>query len=162
MKLSRSLKKIHIVRIQHLYPDAIVDSKELSWASVDYFDEDCVDTVLREFYHLSDDMIARIKTSDVEETERYVAYEGGNYVRYAGNVVGDLETHEYKVTSVMYTGEYPGQIDGVKYLFEYEDNVSWPDGSEYMTGTGYAIMEYKEIDGTYYWTVYESLEDPVY
>ena len=62
----------------------------------------------------------------------------------------------------MYTGEYPGQIDGVKYLFEYEDNVSWTNGSEYMAGTGYAIMEYKEIDGTYYWTVYESLEDPVY
>ena len=73
-----------------------------------------------------------------------------NYVRYAGNVGGDLETHEYKVTSVMYTGEYPGQIDGVKYLFEYEDNVSWTNGSEYMAGTGYAIMEYKEIDGTTY------------
>lgn len=150
-------------KCQEIFDDALInETSDAGHWSISTLDEDYVDQILREFYHLDDDMISRIKYEDFIESERYVAYEGGNYVRYEGNVGGDIAIHKYNVTSVMFNGTDPGHPDSGKYRFEYEHISEWPDGSTEFSRNGYALMTYEKFNGTYYWTVYEAYEGEDY
>ena len=146
-------------KCQELYDDAVInETSDAGHWSISTLDEDCFDQTLREIYHLDDEMIESLKTSELPEGERHVSYENGNYVRYEGNVGGDIRTHEYKVISVQFSGTDPGHPDTGRYRFEYEHYAEWPDG-EVELYTGYAVMKYKKIEGDWHWTVYEVYEE---
>ena len=143
----------------NVYPDALISETKDDWHwSIRSYKEDPVDSVLRDFYHVNDEIINRIKTEALPQYESYVAYENGNYVHYLGNVGGRLEEDSFTITSV--------QFNGRKYRFEYEHYVKGPWSAKpddpYLSGTGYAIMEYKTINGQKYWTLYEEKETSVF
>lgn len=116
---------------------------------------DKVDWKLREIYHADPAFIERFKAENpftdggYTDEASHITYWDGNYVRVSANIgSGDFVTHDPRITSV--------QFNGVKYRIEYDDyGMDVYDKDFSLYGRGYAVLEYKTIDGANYWTVYE-------
>ena len=105
------------------------------------FDGEKTDWILTHIFHYSEeDIDAMQRMANLQALSYY--YSDGVYYIQAGGVGGG---HEVQFKSV--------QTDGEKYYVTYD--IWFGDGEMQYAGTPYAVLGVEEIDGAYYWTLYE-------
>ena len=105
------------------------------------FDGEKTDWILTHIFHYTDEDIDEMqRMANLQALSYY--YSGGVYYIQTGGVGGG---HEVQFKTV--------QTDGEKYYVTYD--IWFGDGEMQFVGTQYAVLGIEEIDGAYYWTLYE-------
>ena len=111
---------------------------------------DKIDWLLENVYNWSKDSVNKVK----DQSGYGWYYDGGYYYaeHWDGGGGADVKLESCEEKDGMYLATFKYRTYG---------SAGWHDGEDVWAGTGYAILDYKDYNGTGYWSIYKSSDTPL-